>query len=325
MKQILTVIFILLISANIGFAQKSKNKKMLLGSWEMSAIEGKKVDKNDITELHFKKDATLEITEKGVKNISKWSLSNDGKSIIINDADKIFNIKIVKIDKSSIHLDNEGDVAEFVRIKSKPVVKLKGLTKDLVGTWKEVNKSVMMLKFNADGTAYNSHESETAQWKVSADGKQLLINVNDQVEVINIDMAKDKKSFKMTVNGDIITFVRSNEKFEQANKMEEEPVISIEEEKSNLKESEIIGNWKVTEIDKEILEGRSLMIELKSDKTFKVTEKSVEERSGKWDFRNGRLYLIDVQSNNTDYSVEKDPEGSLFLKDYYGTLKLKKQ
>ena len=146
--------------------------------------------------------------------------------------------------------------------------------------------------------------------------------------MITVNLHKLQNNFsslsKMTVNGDINTFVRSNEKFEQANKMEEEPVISIEE-KSNLKESEIIGNWKVTEIDKEILEGRSLMIELKSDKTFKVTEKSVEERSGKWEFRNGRLYLIDVQSNNTDYSVEIDPEGSLFLKDYYGTLKLKKQ
>jgi hypothetical protein len=324
MKQILAVIFILLISANIGSAQKSKNKKMLLGSWEMSAIEGKKVDKNDIIELHFKKDATLEIIEKGEKNISKWSLSNDGKSIIIDDADKNFTIKIDKIDKSCIHLDNDGDVAEFVRIKSKPVVKLKGLTNDLVGTWKEVNKSVMMLKFNADGTAFNSLKSETAQWKVSADGKQLLINVNDQEEAIDIDMAKDKKSFKMTVNGDIFTFVRSNEKFTQA-KTEEVSVISIEEDKSNLKESEIIGNWKVTEIDKEILEGRSLMIELNSDKTFKVTENSVEERSGKWEFRGGRLYLIDIQSNNTDYSVEKDPEGSLFLKDYYGILKLKKQ
>jgi hypothetical protein len=281
-------------------------------------------------------------------------MSDDGKIVNVTLDFEELPLAIVTLDKSAMKLDREGSIAEFAKVGPAPKAKkatkpaknkLKGIAKDVVGTWQmsidvetDVEMPKALVQFNADGTAWTNSNDKAATWRVSDDGKQLILN-SDMEEVSDFSISTDKKTMTIKDRGMTITLIRVKEKLSKPEPKKEEPWTEpsypieepiIEEplpaNATAAKEADIAGTWKVVAIDSDLLEGRTLIFNIKADKSFEITEDGTVERSGKWEFRDNRLYLKDAAgSSNNDFSAFKDAEGHLLLKDYYGTFKLKKQ
>jgi len=357
MKHLLCALFVLF-SFGIGCAQKlkAKNQKYIVGSWKISKVDSKEASGSDAEMiLAFKKDGTLDaISGNDIKTESgKWKMGEDGTSVsVILEGDEL-PLKIVSLDKNTMKLDREGSIAEFTKVgaapkQAKPAkVKLKGPAKDIVGTWQasiggENNAGLpkQLVQFNADGTAWTQNESNIATWRVSDDGKQLIV-VSKNEEKSDFSMSADKKTLTINNKRMVVTLIRVKEKLSKPEPQKEEPWTEpsypakkpeshvtepMPDGITDVKESELIGTWKVISIDSDILEDRTLVFNIRADKSFEITDNGSVERSGKWELKNNRLSIKDASENaNNDFSVGKNNEGQLLMKDHYGTFLLKKQ
>lgn len=349
MRYFFCLITLLLLTSHSGFAQK----KLLYGTWNIISVDGKTPNGSDADiVLAFSKDGTFEMGDNRRTEQGTWELSADNKTLHIKLKSDSETITIIELSKKSMKLDNRGSVAVFERtgkapkVKKVKKVKLKGVSAKLAATWQITTINgvsmigdefpVTIIQLNEDGSAWSSiigAGGEIGTWKVMEDGKQIVINFNEEEKPADFSLLDNDKTLELKDVGAVIRLTRIDAKIEKPQPYEEpweepvEPSNPVEEPIGNKVEvKDLIGEWTVVTIDNDPLESRNLVLKINTDGTFTIMDNGELERKGTWELKkNNQLSIKDDKGYSSDYTAIPGTTGVLLLKDYYGEMKLEKR
>ncbi|MCP4442740.1 MAG: hypothetical protein GY810_27865 [Aureispira sp.] len=193
--------------------------KRLVGKWEISAVDGKKLEGEEIDlTITLFANGTVEEVENDRKRIGNWSLSDDAKHITLSGGGQTETMSILLMSKKGLDLTDKHNTYSFEMIAKAPSRKTNlKIERKLIGEWavikvgdESIEKGGVVMSLNANGTVKtfeNGQVERTGKWSISGDGKYLILVDSNGEEQFPIESIS-KKSFKIKDNFKTIVLER---------------------------------------------------------------------------------------------------------------------